>query len=229
MKYMGSKRRYAKHLLPIILKDRKSNQWYVEPFVGGCNMIDKVDGKRIGNDSNYYLIEMWKALQNGWIPPGNVSNEEYIDIKNNIDNFPPELVSFVGFNCSFGSMWFKSYARNNRGANYAREGKNSLLKQRDKILGIKFVNKNYLDLKLKSKCIIYCDPPYKGVAKYKDEFDHEEFWNWVRRMKEFGHSVFVSEYNAPDDFKCIKEIEATSTIAKTKNCGFTKSTEKLFI
>lgn len=48
MKYMGSKARHAKELLPIILKDRKPGQWYVEPFVGGANMIDKVDGNRIG-------------------------------------------------------------------------------------------------------------------------------------------------------------------------------------
>ena len=45
MKYMGSKNRIAKHILPIILKDRIENQYYVEPFVGGANMIDKVDGK----------------------------------------------------------------------------------------------------------------------------------------------------------------------------------------
>ena len=42
MKYMGSKARIAKHILPIILKDRKPNQWYSEPFTGGANLIDKV-------------------------------------------------------------------------------------------------------------------------------------------------------------------------------------------
>ena len=56
MKYMGSKNRIAKHLLPIILKDRKEGQWFVEPFVGGANMIDKVTGNRIGADLNRYLI-----------------------------------------------------------------------------------------------------------------------------------------------------------------------------
>lgn len=38
---MGSKRRIAKDILPIILENRKENQFYVEPFVGGCNLIDK--------------------------------------------------------------------------------------------------------------------------------------------------------------------------------------------
>ena len=38
MKYMGSKNRIAKYILPIILKDRLEGQWYVEPFCGGCNI-----------------------------------------------------------------------------------------------------------------------------------------------------------------------------------------------
>ena len=68
MKYMGSKSRIAKYILPIILKDRKDDQYYVEPFCGGCNMIDKVGGNRIANDNNPYLIQMWKALIDGWQP-----------------------------------------------------------------------------------------------------------------------------------------------------------------
>lgn len=64
MKYMGSKRRIAKHILPIILKDRKEEQWYVEPFVGGANIIDKVVGNRIGADCNGYLIALLKEMQN---------------------------------------------------------------------------------------------------------------------------------------------------------------------
>ena len=52
---MGSKNRYAKEILPIILKDRYDGQWYVEPFAGGFNVIDKVKGNRMANDSNYYV------------------------------------------------------------------------------------------------------------------------------------------------------------------------------
>ena len=56
MKYMGSKNRIAKEILPIMLKLRGDRTW-VEPFVGGGNMIDKVQGKRIGADINHYLID----------------------------------------------------------------------------------------------------------------------------------------------------------------------------
>jgi DNA adenine methylase len=76
MKYMWSKARFAKELLPIILKYRKPYQWYVEPFCGGCNMIELVDGKRIANDYNEYVAEMWNALVNrNWQPPTEITEE----------------------------------------------------------------------------------------------------------------------------------------------------------
>lgn len=44
MKYQGSKNRIAKDLLKVILADErvKNCKYWVEPFVGGANMIDKV-------------------------------------------------------------------------------------------------------------------------------------------------------------------------------------------
>lgn len=82
MKYMGSKSRIAKYILPIILKDRKDGQYYVEPFCGGCNTIDKVKGLRIGNDKNKFLISMWKYLCNGRKFPIKISKETYSYYRN---------------------------------------------------------------------------------------------------------------------------------------------------
>ena len=67
MKYMGSKNRIARHLLPIMLSECEKHgitKW-VEPFVGGTNMINKVPDsfERIGYDNNKYLIEMYEELQ----------------------------------------------------------------------------------------------------------------------------------------------------------------------
>ena len=57
MKYMGSKARHAKELLPIILANRIEGQWYVEPFVGGANMIDKIKcDKIIGTNKIRFAI-----------------------------------------------------------------------------------------------------------------------------------------------------------------------------
>ena len=63
MKYMGSKARIAKEILPIILKGRTPGQWYVEPFCGGLNTICLVDGNRLANDKNKELIAMFVGLK----------------------------------------------------------------------------------------------------------------------------------------------------------------------
>ena len=44
MKYMGSKARIADQIVPIIQEfiDKNSITLYVEPFCGGCNVIDKI-------------------------------------------------------------------------------------------------------------------------------------------------------------------------------------------
>ena len=59
MQYMGSKNRLAKYLLPVMLPYRKnSEQCWIEPFVGGANMIDKIAGDRLGNDNHPFLISI---------------------------------------------------------------------------------------------------------------------------------------------------------------------------
>lgn len=225
MKYMGSKRRIAKEILPIILKSRTPNQWYVEPFCGGCNTIDKVEGLRIANDSNQYIVSMWQALLRGYLPPDEISESRYNDIKNNPHNYDPELVGFAGVAMSFGSSWFGTYARNKRGTNYAIEGRLNIKKQVELLQGCHFYSGSYLNMNLPSCCIIYCDPPYFGVAGYKDKFNHDDFWQWCRDKKKDGHSIFISEYNAPEDFKCIWQSELKTNM----NAKYTiKPIEKLF-
>lgn len=224
MQYMGSKNKIAKHLLPIMSKVRENRTW-VEPFVGGANMIDKVEGKRIGNDSHKHLIALHKALQNGWIPPTEVSKETYYEIKNNQEKYSDELIGFVGFLCSFGGKWWGGYAANNKGDNYADRGSRVLVKQANKLKGIDFVCGSYLDMEIPPKSLIYCDPPYEGTTAYKDGFNHTEFWQWCRDKANEGHIVFVSEYNAPNDFVCVKEIEHKTILDKNSQY---ERIEKLF-
>lgn len=214
MQYMGSKNKLAKDIIPIILKDRKEGQWYVEPFVGGCNMIDKVDGNRIGNDSHYYLIEMWKALQNGWIPPSDITKEDYYELKSNPDKYIPEVIGFVGFLCSFGGKWWGGYAANSKGENYAARGSRIMIKQIDRLKGVMFLNQKYSEIEMPNNSIIYCDPPYEGTTAYKDKFNNKIFWQWCRDKTKEGHQVFISEYNAPDDFECILEINHKTILDK---------------
>lgn len=60
MKYIGSKNKLAKELAPIIqsyITDETNG--YLEPFVGGANMIDKIAHKnKIGCDIHKELIAL---------------------------------------------------------------------------------------------------------------------------------------------------------------------------
>ena len=228
MKYMGSKNRHSKVLIPILLANRYLGQYYIEPFCGGFNVIDKVEGNRIANDSHFYLVELFRAIQKGWIPPEVVSESEYLWLKNNKTKVLPRLVGFVGFGCSYSGKWFGGFARSQKGPqrNYAAESQRNLLKQAKKISGIIIQNKDYSQITLPAKSIIYCDPPYQGTTKYSTEFDYKRFWDWCRAKTEGGHTVFISEYNAPADFECIWNKKVNNTLVQ--QTGSKQGVEKLF-
>lgn len=234
MKYMGSKSRLSKDLLPIINNIIKGNnlELYIEPFVGGANLIDKVHcAKRVGGDNNYYLIEMWRALQKGWLPPKEISKEEYNDIKVNKEKYSPELVAIAGFCATYNAKWFGGYAgivhtKSGVIRNYYNESVRNILKQVEKIKDVEFTYGSYTQFSNIKGALIYCDIPYKNTTQYGTSkcFDYEGFWDWVRYMSK-ENIVLVSEYNAPSDFKCVWSKDVITTLDKNSR---KKDTEKLF-
>ena len=115
MKFMGSKRRIAKHILPIILKGRQPNQWYVEPFVGGGNMIDKVDGLRLGADYDKDVISALTLIRdNTELLPKN--NKEFTEADYKSLRQTPErpLHGYVAFTLSFGAKKWGGWRRDKK-------------------------------------------------------------------------------------------------------------------
>ena len=233
MKYQGSKRRIAKEILPIILQDRKPDQWYIEPFVGGCNMIDKVDGKRIGIDYNKYLISLWQGLQDGLEYHTTINKELFSKARDQFNGrayylFTDFEIGWVGFMGGFnGRFYGGGYSGQHGGRDYVQEQMNNTLKQFAKIQNVKFFSGSYADFNFTTPSIIYCDPPYQGTKEYdtKEKFNHDLFWDWCRKQKDNGNTIFVSEYNAPNDFKCVWSKEVKVSIRPTKTLI---QTEKLF-
>lgn len=241
MKYMGSKARHAKEILDAIFSeaDRVSagrTSW-VEPFVGGANMIDKVPKalKRYGNDINPYLVRLFQAVQKGWEPNDFYSEEMYQVAKNiaKITPSPSSLneaaeIGFIAIGCSYSGKWFGGYARGNANngtpRNYSLESKKNLLQQ--DIEGVVFTSGDYKLMTIPPKSIVYCDPPYAGTTKYKNEFDHPAFWEWCKAQSDNGHLVFVSEYKAPEGWKCIWEKKVNNSL--TKETGSKQGVERLF-
>lgn len=228
MKYMGSKARHAKELLPIILGGRFPDQWYVEPFVGGANMIDKVSGPRIGSDANAHLIALWEAVASGWEPPTVVSEDEYREAQQS--RSVDARTAFIAFGCSYSGKFFGGYARGDGKdgpRNYAAESARNILRQQSYLRGVDFRHSSYADLDIPPASIIYCDPPYAGTTKYATGgFDSDKFWIWCDDRVADGHSVYVSEYTAPDGWRCVWEKRVNNTLAK--DTGSKQGVERLF-
>ena len=212
MQYMGSKNRIAKHIVPIIQSYiNEDTKGYLEPFVGGANVIDKIEhNNKIGCDIHKELIALLSESQTDRVFPVTISEEEYIKVKNNRSEYEDWYVALTGFCGGFGSVYFSGFAgKVNDKRDRPAEAISNIQKQRKNLYGIKFLHKSFVDLPKEqiSGYVIYCDPPYEGTAKYKtNPFPHAEFWNWVREISK-NNIVLVSEYNAPDDFECIWEKE----------------------
>ena len=243
MRYMGSKARYAKAILAAISKNCNLADYenWVEPFVGGAHMIAVVTSMvRWGSDINPYLICMFKATQNGWEPSDHYSEEAYQLAKgatklafNSSLNTAAEI-GFIGIGCSYAGKWFGGYARggntsDGRPVNYAKQSKNSLLRQKPLIQDVVFSEGHYENMCIpKNQSIIYCDPPYACTTKYSfgGRFENDKFWDWCNEMSQSGHKIFISEYQAPKGWQCIWENPVTSSL--TKDTGSKTATERLF-
>lgn len=226
MKYVGSKNRIAKDILEIMIPLRGDRTW-VEPFVGGANLIDKVSGDRIGADANANVIKALKFIRDNLkdIPKNRLEFTEdmYKALRSSPDT---ELKAFAGFTYSFGAKWLGGWCRGGA-RDYVNEAYKNAIKQSPKLQGVELVCCQYYDLEIPTNSLIYCDPPYRNTTGYAvGKFDHDNFFDWCRSMRQKGHIVFVSEYQAPDDFECVYEKRVTSSL--DKDTGGRTGLEKLF-
>jgi len=223
MRYLGGKSRLVKDICPIIQKFVDNSKGYWEPFVGAGWVIQNIKHEnRIGSDISEDLILLWQGLQNGWIPPDNISEEEYKLARENPN--PSAYRGFIGFGSSWGGKWFGGYARG-EARNFTKEAKESLLRKVPNLNGVRFYHQDY-QTQFPSGYVIYCDPPYFGTTEYNTKFNHEEFWNWARKVSA-TNVVLVSEFTAPDDFEAIWSKEKLTDLGTSDNTKL-KVTEKLF-
>jgi DNA adenine methylase len=102
MIYRGSKKEIGHKILPYILstipkkkgkgkfiETELNNYTYIEPFMGGANMMVQVPHQmnRLGFDSNQYLIAMFKGLLMGLKPPTNITRERYVEYREKLNEF----------------------------------------------------------------------------------------------------------------------------------------------
>jgi DNA adenine methylase len=241
---MGSKSKITQFIVPIIQRyiDENNINTYIEPFVGGANVIDKIQCKiKIGYDKNKYLIALLNNVEKVKEFPITIEKSHYDNVRNSFNTQNKEYedwyIGAIGFLASYNGRFFDGgYAKTNYAKqpsghivvrNYFKEAKENLTEQIPRLYNIKFESKDYTDLHNIKNSLIYCDPPYQNTKQYgvSKNFNYEEFWQWVRDISK-NNIVIVSECTAPDDFKCIWQQEITRTVDNTKRV---KAIEKLFI
>ena len=242
MVYQGSKSRIAKYIVPIIQRyiDFYNIRNYYEPFVGGANVIDKVAcAGRTGFDCNEYLIKLLRYVQTDTlisIVPEECSFEHYAEVRKSYKNkdgeFSDEYIALIGYCASYGGRFFDGgYGRNRagRGSLYAERLKN-LRNQAPKLQGILFESCDYTEIDPYAfrGSLFYLDSPYRGTKHYLGQsLDYEYFYSWSRALSE-NNIVLVSEYNMPDDFRCIWSKDV-NVLQKSDRTATDKAVEKLFI
>lgn len=240
MVYMGSKNRYAPYIIPILQKtiDEHNVDTYIECFVGGANIIDKVQCKnRYGYDRSDTLIALLTQMSENFDGVLKDGNRELWDkgkgyVKDGImpDDMSLAEIGAMEFFASYCNGGFpRGYAKNTATRNYFKEAYRNAEAQAPNLKGIKFGCQNYWELAAPANAVIYLDPPYAGTKIYgyanQPKMDYEHFWQWVRDISKDNY-VFTSEQTAPNDFETVWEQEVKRTTNKTNDF---KAVEKLFV
>ena len=215
IRYLGGKFRLKKKISDIINKNIGNLDFYA-PCCGSCWVEAEVKAKNIFlSDYHFYLIEMWKAFQNGYEPIMPITEEVYQYVKANLDE-DPALSGFVGFGCSFGGKWWGGYARGDDNRKHDTAAYKAIKKKIANLQHAEFSYKNLYDVN-PVNALIYIDPPYEGTTQYKgvEKFDHIKFWNHARELSK-NNLVLISEFNAPDDFVAIKEFAKTTDLRNSE-------------
>lgn len=230
MRYLGGKSKIRKEVSVFLESVRKPNQTYFEPFVGGGWILQEMKGKRIASDGNTALISMYKALQDGWIPPEFVSEDTWRFYRTMKEVTDDPMQAFSRFGCGFGGDWSGGYARSTDKVCYAATSKRSLMKQLPTIQDVEFIQGLYNE-HTPTDMLVYCDPPYANTTKYDalGDFDSILFWEHMRKWVKDGNIVVVSEYTAPEDFVCVKTMKSRMGLSTGKESSRVVRDDKLFM
>lgn len=236
MRYVGGKTRIAPWVADTILQS-DHNGIYLEPFVGSGAILKRVAPhmvKPYAGDFHKDLILMWKKLQSGWIPPEQVSREDYVRLRN---EEPSALRGFVGYGASFSGKWFGGYVDTAWDSHhqkitkpYASAASRTLVKDVQFMKNVKFIHRHYALWKVKPGQLIYCDPPYANTLSYSatHTFNSELFWSVMERWSRLGAKVFVSEYIAPKGWKVVAERSRKAMLRVSHNEENETKIERIF-
>lgn len=225
MRYLGGKHKVKKWLAATILPRVQGRLF--EPFHGGLSATVALQ-PYCASDAFKPLVDLVKAVRGGWLPPEDITKEEFYALRGG----GTLEETFSRFACSFGGDWNGGYAKNRdpktgRIFSYAPGSRTALLRKIAKTKNVNFCHRDYLWIDAKPGDTIYCDPPYAGTTSYgTGPFNHELFWDWCRWQASHGVLVFVSEFSGPSD---LNFFPLANYKMKLHGAGAERPLEKLFV
>ena len=212
MKCAGSKEKIASEIVTIINSYIMLNNidTYIEPFVGGANIIDKVQcSTKLAYDNNRHLIALFKYLQENDELPLEITREQYLDCKahfNKNDGYYPDwYLAICGIIMGCGNKLYEgNYINSQDPEEYYDKAIKDLREQMRSLMETKFEVSDYSEIN-PINSLIYCDAPYcgsKGINYKSKQFNYKQYWDIIRAWSK-NNIVIVSEVQAPDDFDII--------------------------
>ena len=221
---------------------------FVSLFCGSCTVEALINAnRRILNDKQPFIASMWNAVINGYrFPKDTYTKEDHDAMKEKWiagevpEDQYPECAFLMTCYSMFG-RWGSTYYRNayKKDPTHEYNGMKNIYKRAEQMRGNTIVlNMDYKDVPIPSGAVIFADPPYYGVETnvwgLNEKFNHDAFWEYMRKLTDNGHLVFVTESTAPDDFKpvytrtkkALSQIRYDKQYKEYKDCLWVHQSQK---
>lgn len=218
MNYMGSRRKAAPVIVPIINKYITLNKItkIYDCCCGGAYMTDKFFCDDItAIDLSPSLISLHQQAQSDFSKIPLEGSREYWDKaysewkkyvkKSNYQLQMPlyEIGAIEWYSSQARGGFPRGYAKSTEKRDYFKEGRKAHHEQSlsPKYKKIKFVCDDYKNIDIPHDALIYIDPPHYGVKPYgiSLNFNYKTLYEWLKEKSQ-TNKIYISEKYLPEEF-----------------------------
>jgi DNA adenine methylase len=219
MQYLGAKTRIAKQIAAHLESIAPAEALVEDRFCGGLSVAVALRHRPLAcSDGNAALVCTLRAVQDGWVPPEYLSEEDYYRLRE-LDDPADPLTAFAAAGCAYGGKWWSGYARGKQHPRgFAGYASRSLCRKLQALAGVPILHRDYRDDPPAPGTVVYCDPPYVNTYGYPacGKFDHVEFWRTVSGWARDGVIVRVSECVAPEEWEPVITFGQVQRLSRSR-------------
>lgn len=240
MRYLGGKVKIGGRIVQAILADLGVKRVGLAADIcagagGVTHRLADVSDRVVAVEYHAGLVNLMRAVQGGWVPPLDISREEYERLRTAPQDEP--LTAFAGFGSAFGGMLWAAYAKPSgprrlvpAGDNPAAESSRSLRKHTRR--NVEHVCADAIMWEPPPGLeVAYIDPPYEGTAGYRGTPPQPAgaWWRKAQALADTGVAVYLSEYAGPPEGVQAREVWTHANhCAMTRAAKTAKRTERLW-